>query len=473
MSPLKVSLRAVIVLVAVCTLMLVARGSALAQSDAAPAGPAANPVVNVAHFAPFGTNVLSTTVGIRVNGMPLPGTLSYGDILRGITQLPPGTFNIEIVPVGSSSPIITGTVTLAADKQYTLAAIGDGSSQPARLEALEDDLSAPPPGMAKVRIAHFAPFASTLDGTKVDICNDATGTPVPGLTGVPFGIVSPYLPIPAGIYDLSIALAGTNCATVALDIAPIAAVAEKIYDIYAIGKNTAAFPLEVDSITGLDYPASATIGHFAPFAADITGTLVDIRVNGTLAYTNVAYGDFVTGVQLMPGPTLVEILPAGTQTVALSGTLPVAGGTAYDLFAIGGANGQPLGFSTNVISTTVPAGKAVVTIGHLAPFAADLNNTAVDVCTDDGLPLPGLTNVMYPQVAANLVLDPGRYDLKIAVAGTNCATTALDLPRFWLYAGQVADAFVIGTDTAEYPLRVVTTTGLLTVELFLPAVLTE
>ncbi len=472
MSPIRGYVRILCVLAFACVLSLGAVQIALAQSGAeqSPDSPSANPVVNVGHFAPFGTNVAGTSVTVRVNGTDVLTDFVYPNVVKGINVLPAGTYTVEVLPTGTATVAISGVVTLESDKQYTLLSIGDGANQPLALAALDDNPTGPLPGTANVRIAHYAPFANTLPATAVDICNDATGTAVPGLTNVPFGVASPWLPIPAGIYDLSIAVAGSNCATTALDVPPLAIAAGGRYDIYAIGKNNAAFPLEATSITGLDYPAKVTIGHFAPFAPTLPETAVDIKVNGTLAFTSVVYGVFVPQVPLLPVTTTVEILPAGTATVALSGTLKLESGAAYDVFAIGGANSQPLAFSTTQISTTTPSGKAVVTIGHLAPFASDVNATAVDICTDSGVAIPGLTGIKYPQVAANLVLDPGPYNLKIAVAGTNCATTAIDLPAFRLFAGEIADAFAIGTGAPAFPLGLVTTTGLYTQVDFLPII---
>jgi hypothetical protein len=463
------------VLAFACVLALGAVHVAMAQSDAGqsppgqlPAGTSANPVVNVGHFAPFGADVAGTSVTVRINGSGVFTEFVYPDVVTSVNVLPAGVYTVEVLPTGSSTVAISGVVTLEDDKNYTLLAIGDGANQPLALRALEDNPSAPLPGTANVRIAHYAPFASTPAATAVDICNDDTGTPVVPLTDVPFGVASPWLPIPAGIYDLSIALAGTNCLTTALDIPPLAVLPGKTYDIYAIGKNNAAFPLEVTSITGLDFAAFVTVGHFAPFAADVAGTAVDIRVNGSLAFTDVVYGDFVPKVAMPPGPALVEILSAGTSTVALSGTFTLTAGAAYDLFAIGGANTQPLALSTSVISMTAPPGKALVTIGHLAPFAENVVDTAVDICTDAGVII--LPDVEYPQVAANLPLDPGPYNLKIALAGSNCADVAIDLPRIRLFAGDIADVFAIGTGSTEFPLDYISTTGLYTVERFLPII---
>ncbi len=356
MSSTRGYVRMLCMLAFACVLSLGAVQIAQAQSDVeqSPDSSSANPVVNVGHFAPFGANVAATSVTVRVSGTDVLTNFVYPNVVKSINVLPAGTYTIEVLPTGTATVAISGVVTLENDKQYTLLAIGDGANQPLALAALDDNPGVPLAGTANVRIAHYAPFANTLPATAVDICNDDTGTAVPGLTNVPFGVASPWLPIPAGIYDLSIAVAGTSCATTALDIEPLAIVAGKTYDVYAIGKNTPAFPLAVTSITGLDFPAQVTVGHFAPFAATVPQTAVDIKVNGALAFTDVVYGNFVPNVALLPTTTTVEILPAGTSTVALSGTLNLKSGAAYDVFAIGGANSQPLAFSTTAISTTTP-----------------------------------------------------------------------------------------------------------------------
>ena len=96
----------------------------------------------------------------------------------------------------------------------------------------------------------------------------------------------------------------------------------------------------------------------------------------------------------------------------------------------------------------------------LAPFAGHVNATAVDICTDTGALI--VADLKYPQVLANLELPPGQYNLKIAVPGTNCAMTALDLPEFSLVEGDVRDAFAIGKSLlgGAFPVQLATTTGL-------------
>jgi len=311
----------------------------------------------------------------------------------------------------------------------------------------------------------------------VDICDDVAGVPVLGLTNVPYGVNTGYLPLPAGVYDLSIAVAGTNCATVAYDLPVLQFNAGEFYDAFAIGKNNAAYPLAVVSLSGLDYPAMATIGHFAPFAETVAGTAVDIRVNGQVAFTNVVYGQYVADVVVPSGDVLVEIMTPAvsaasgevSNAVILSDTFPLAQMSKYILFAVGGANGYPAAFAAREISQTAPAGQALATIGHLAPFASLPALTAVDICMG-GAPITGLTNLQYPNIAANIPLPAGVYELVIAQHNTNCAAV-ISLPPFRLKDGDVVNAFAIGyqfASDATFPVDVISTTGLRTAyELFL------
>jgi hypothetical protein len=438
--------------------------------------------VNIAHFAPFGDDVAGTSVTIAVNGIDTFTEVVFADTVTGV-ELPAGMYMVEIKPTGSNTVAMSGTFPLESNKEYSLLAVGDGSqNMPLELKAIVKDAAAPTPGNAKVLIGHYAPFAPTVVETAVDLCNDADNSKVAG--PLPYGLNSGYVEFPAGIYDLSIALAGTNCAGTAYDLPALQFNAGEFYDAFAIGKNNAAFPLDAVSLSGLDFPAMATIGHFAPFAGTVAGTAVDIRVNGQVAFTNVVYGRFVSDVVVPSGDLFVEILtPAASaasgeasNAVILSGTFPLAQMSEHVLFAIGGANGWAPSFAAAEISQTVPAGKALVTLGHLAPFAPTAEGTAVDICMN-GMPIPGLTNIQYPGILANQLLDPGLYDLAIAAHDTSCAPV-IDIAPFRLKDGDNVNAFAIGAPSAvapsagpEFPLTVISTTGLRAAyEQFLPSI---
>lgn len=417
------------------------------QADTSTTG--ADPLVSVAHFAPFADTALGTSVTVRVNGGDAITDFEFGDIVN--TSLPAGSYLIEIVPTGSSTVAISGTVMLMDDNSYTLAAIGDGVNQPLALRALVDDTAVSPTD-AKLRLAHYAPFASS--GTEVDICTD-DGTAV--LTNFAYDdVTDPYVALPPGDYDLLVAVAGTDCATVALDLPSLRLEEGQIYDAFAIG-GANEWPLSATSITGLTpTPAVVNVAHYAPFADTALGTSVTVRLNGGDALTEFEFGDIAAGVELAPGEYLVEIVPTGSGSAAISGTFTLEGGVQYTVAAIGDGVNQPLELLPLVDDTAVNPDAAKLRVAHLAPFAS--TGTEVDICTDAGA-------VVIPNFAYKDVTDPyvelpaGDYDLQITLAGTGCSTVALDLPSVRLADGDIADVFAIG-GANDWPLAMSTITGL-------------
>lgn len=205
--------------------------------------------------------------------------------------------------------------------------------------------------------------------------------------------------------------------------------------------------------------AMVTVAHFAPFAADVTGTAVTITVNGGTVLTNTTFGAISSVLPLPAGTYTVEIFAGSSTTPAISDTVTITDDTKYTLAAIGDGTNQSLELLALIDDTTPLTDSAKLRIGHLAPFAANLGDTAVDICTDSN-------TVVVPNVPYKVVTDPyltlpaGDYDLKIALAGTNCATVALDLPSVRLAAGGIVDVFAVGLNNSAFPLEIKSTTGL-------------
>jgi hypothetical protein len=424
--------------------------------ESAPNKTDAGATVTVAHFAPFASETISTSVTIRIDGTDTITNVVYGDIARNV-PLPAGTYLIEIVPTGTNTVAISDTVTLEDDMDYTVSAIGDGVNQPLELFVQVDDNTPPAAGNAKLRITHLAPFADTLAGTQVDICTEA-GAVVGGLANVPYKASSGYLEIPAGDYDLKVTAAGTACATTLIDVPSVRLLDGSITEVVAIGDgiNFAPSVTATTDLTLTPAPATVTVGHFAPFASETISTSVTVRIDGTDVITGFTYPEVVRNAEVPAGERLIEILPTGTNTVAISATLTLSPSVDYTLSAIGDGVNQPLELFAQVDDNTPPAaGNAKLRITHLAPFADTLPGTAVDICTAAGIPVPGLTGVQY-KVYGYLEIPAGDYDLKVAAAGTGCATVLIDVPPVRLAAGEIYEVVAIG-DGVNFPPSIVST----------------
>ncbi len=194
------------------------------------------------------------------------------------------------------------------------------------------------------------------------------------------------------------------------------------------------------------------VAHFAPFADSLDGTSVTVKVDGADALTDFKFGDITDYLDFEPGSYLIEIVPTGSTSAAISGTVTLTSGTDYTLSAIGDGTKQPLELFALVDDNMASMSEAKLRIAHLAPFASNIDDTKVDICTDDGSVVAGLTDIPYKGYTdPYLNLPAGDYDLKIAAAGSSCATTLIDIPRIKLENQLVASVFAVGDVTNFAP----------------------
>jgi hypothetical protein len=194
------------------------------------------------------------------------------------------------------------------------------------------------------------------------------------------------------------------------------------------------------------------VGHFAPFASTLDGTSVTVRVNGAAAIQNFRFGDVTNGyVDLGPaGNYLVEVLPTGSSTVAISAQLNGLAAGNYTVLAIGNGTLQPLSLLALPDDITPPpAGQVKVRVVHAAPFGATDAATSVSIRTDGGDIVGGLASVPFRGASPFLALPAGSYDLKVATpdGGTNL----IDLAPVNLAAGTIITVAAVG-DGGNQPL---------------------
>lgn len=198
------------------TLSLGIVGSACSDDDpASPTPTTAN--VRVVHASPDAPNVdVLVDDAVVLTDVPYQAVSSY-------VAVPAGTRNVKVNATGTATTVINADLALSAGASYTVMATGlVAAIQPL---VLEDDLSNPAAGNAKVRLVHGAPSAPN-----VDIYVTAPGADIamlsPTLVNVPFRGYSDYLEVPAGNYQVRVTVAGTK--TVAIDSGTLSLMAGEI-----------------------------------------------------------------------------------------------------------------------------------------------------------------------------------------------------------------------------------------------------
>jgi len=205
---------------------------------------------------------------------------------------------------------------------------------------------------ARVTVAHFAPFADTIEGTSVSVLlNDAVAR-----ENVVFKQFTDYIDLPAGEYKVDIVPTGTT--TVAMT-ATYNLVDGQDYTVYASG-NGSLQPLELVALAD-DNTAPAAgnvkvrIVHAAPFAATPEATEVSIRTAGgdlVAGLQGVPYGANTMGYLELPADTYDLKVASNNGQVNFIDPLPVelSEGAIATLFAVGDIITQDLGIVATPIA---------------------------------------------------------------------------------------------------------------------------
>jgi hypothetical protein len=169
-------------------------------------------LLRVAHLSPD-TPAVDVSVAAEsdpATGIALAG-LGYGTV-SDYRNLPPGTYTVSMRRAGaaaSTPPALTTTVQVAAGSARTVAAVG--SFADLGLRVLDDDLTPPPPGRARLRVVAAAATTPALD------------VALPGgesvVSGLAFPRSSDYVDVPAGSTALSVAPAGAQATPLPVDLA--------------------------------------------------------------------------------------------------------------------------------------------------------------------------------------------------------------------------------------------------------------
>jgi hypothetical protein len=391
--------------------------------------------VRITHASPD-----APAVDIWVNGEPAVTNLAFGQD-TGLISLPAGSYDVAVTPAGSTDPeadaVIATTLQLEAGQAIDVVAVGYLFELSAQVYPI--DLSPVTEGNARVQVLHASP-----DAPAVDILANG-GALVEGLS---FPDASGYLEVPAGSYDVEVAVSGTN--DIALDLPGVPFDAGQVYNVIAIGEVAEG----TLTVLPLVAPADAAAGSADTGAADAAAAsagdaqvrithaspdapAVDIWVNGQPAVTNLAFGEDTGLIALPAGSYDVAVTPAGsTDPVAdavIAATLPLEAGTAIDVIAVGylaeiSAQVYPIDLSP------VTEGNARLQVLHASPDAP-----AVDILANGGALVEGLA---FPDSSGYLEVPAGSYDVEVAVSGTS--DIALDLPSVAFEAGQVYNVVAIG-----------------------------
>ncbi|MGQ7295951.1 DUF4397 domain-containing protein [Quadrisphaera sp. KR29] len=183
----------------------------------------------------------------------------YGDVST-YAQVAPGAYDVGVRPAGSSAataPVLSSTLQAEPGRAYTVVALGTAAD--ARLVPLEDDLTPPSAGQARVRVLSAASSASAVDVSAVE------GPAI--VRGAPFAASTSYTDVPAGRWTLRAQPVAGGSATSTAGTADVVLEAGSTYTLAVTDGRDGASALAVTPVAD----ASGGAGGVLPAGGAATG----------------------------------------------------------------------------------------------------------------------------------------------------------------------------------------------------------
>ncbi|MCR9981486.1 DUF4397 domain-containing protein [Vibrio alginolyticus] len=262
-----------------------------------------------------------------------------------VLNIPAGEYQVRLA-VGDSVAFDSGTISLAANSNLTIAAISTGdsnSTSPVKLLVLDGSGSSIIEDMgsqAEVRVGHLVDGAPIVD---VNVNGAAFGP----LADLAFKEIRGYLDLDAGAYDIDVYVDGTTTNPI-IDVDGLMVAGGMDYSVYAVGVVSPAIDIEPlvveDMRRAVATSATLNVTHAA---ANPVAEMVDIYLTTSAGIdgsdptvANFAYKDSVQGLYVAEGTYYVTVTVAGDpSTVAVdSAPVNVMNGVVYQVVAIDDGN---------------------------------------------------------------------------------------------------------------------------------------
>ncbi|EJC7016851.1 2-dehydropantoate 2-reductase [Vibrio parahaemolyticus] len=262
-----------------------------------------------------------------------------------VLNIPAGEYQVRLA-VGDSVAFDSGTISLAANSNLTIAAIGTGdsnSTSPVKLLVLDGSGSSIIEDMgsqAEVRVGHLVDGAPIVD---VNVNGEAFGP----LADLAFKEIRGYLGLDAGAYDIDVYVDGTTTNPI-IDVDGLMVAGGMDYSVYAVGVVSPAIDIEPlvveDMRRAVATSATLNVTHAA---ANPVAEMVDIYLTTSVGIegsdptiTNFAYKESVKGLYVAAGTYYVTVTVAGNPDAVAIDSLPVdlMNGVVYQVVAIDDGN---------------------------------------------------------------------------------------------------------------------------------------
>lgn len=205
----------------------------------------------VAYVRLVGARPVDTLWDMRLDDVLVFENAAYEDVST-FEPVAAGTRQLAISAHGDGEPVVAGQVELAAGTFNTV--IVSGPDAEVEVHVFEDDLSAPDPGTARLRLVHTAPDLGVVHLLATD------GSPI--VEGIAYGEASAYAAADAGLHDLTVRVADTG--TDLLTATDLELADGHVYTSFLMGKADGDIGITMLTVLDAEPPDAPSVTLYLP-----------------------------------------------------------------------------------------------------------------------------------------------------------------------------------------------------------------
>jgi hypothetical protein len=233
-----------------------------------------------AHAAPFSGEPGMDAVHVALDGLPFLSQQTYASHSRSYLRVPRGEHSALVTSAADGATLVSTSLTLQSDREYTLVLLGNGNAAPLELLLLNDENLVPPVDRARLRVVQAAPFAAPLSLSRLDLRLPDGSVLVDDLA---YRQQSAYLDLPTGTYALT--ATDTDGLVRRLDLPELTLDGEDIYTVLILGDTVrqplASLAISQGFVTGQPFARFSPIADPAGLTASGRGGGSSVRISHT------------------------------------------------------------------------------------------------------------------------------------------------------------------------------------------------